>query len=582
MTKDWRTLKLEVLAETKDFIKGMDKANAATKTFGDKMADFAKKAAVALAAVAAAAGAMAIKIGKEAVAAASDLAETTSKVNVIFGQAAKTIETFGSSAAQSLGQTRTQAMNAAATFGVFGKSAGLAGEDLANFSTEFVTLASDLASFNNTSVDQAITALGAALRGESEPIRAYGVLLNDATLKAQAMKMGIYDGSGALTAQQKVLAAHQVILNQTRDAQGDFERTSNGLANQQRILTARLEEAKIVLGTALLPVVLEVLRVFNERFLPIIEKIAGSFGGKEGLVEQVKAFSRELKENLGPILDAIRDSFDKVTQALKDNEDNLKDVYELFQTLWQFFNTFFVPILKSQVINAIEGIGTAFSAIIKIITPVIGFIADRINDLVRLIDAVIGRINNLITAYNRISLFADVPTIGTGGGTFGGTLGLPGGLGALGGGAGGFAGGGGGGLGGGGGAGGGGVDLAKLSKGLVTSPSDLIDKLTATSGRISDIQFALDTGQINKARAAQLLKPIQTEFNQLQRVAEAFANIQPITNRASAEDVRLGNAITINVNAPSVIDETGFTRAVVDAMNSVERRQAGGYSALFK
>jgi len=213
MAKDWRTLKLEVLAETKDFIKGMDKANAATKTFGDKMADFAKKAALALAAVAAAAGAMAIKIGKEAVAAASDLAETTSKVNVIFGQAAKTIETFGASAAQSLGQTRTQAMNAAATFGVFGKSAGLAGEDLANFSTEFVTLASDLASFNNTSVDQAITALGAALRGESEPIRAYGVLLNDATLKAQAMKMGIYDGSGALTAQQKVLAAHQVILN---------------------------------------------------------------------------------------------------------------------------------------------------------------------------------------------------------------------------------------------------------------------------------------------------------------------------------------------------------------------------------
>lgn len=587
MAKDWRTLKLEVLAETKDFIKGMDKANAATKTFGDKMADFAKKAALALAAVAAAAGAMAIKIGKEAVAAASDLAETTSKVNVIFGQAAKTIETFGANAAQSLGQTRTQAMNAAATFGVFGKSAGLAGEDLAGFSTEFVTLASDLASFNNTSVDQAITALGAALRGESEPIRAYGVLLNDATLKAQAMKMGIYDGSGALTAQQKVLAAHQVILNQTRDAQGDFARTSDGLANQQRILTARLEEAKIVLGTALLPVVLEVLRVFNERFLPIIEKIAGSFGGKEGLVEQVKAFSRELKENLGPILDAIRDAFDKVTQALKDNEDNLKDVYELFQTLWQFFNTFFVPILKSQVINAIEGIGTAFSAIIKIITPVIGFISDRINDLVRLIDAVIGRINNLITAYNRISLFADVPTIGTGG-TFGGTLGLPGGLGSMGGGGGfaggggGFAGGGGGGGAGGGGAGGGGVDLAKLSKGLVTSPSDLVDKLTATSGRISDIQFALDTGQINKAKAAQLLKPIQTEFNQLQRVAEAFANIQPITNRASAEDVRLGNAITINVNAPSVIDEVGFTRAVVDAMNSVERTSAGGYSALFK
>ena len=108
-------------------------------------------------------------------------------------------------------------MNAAATFGIFGKSAGLAGEELTSFSTEFVTLASDLASFNNTSVDQAITALGAALRGESEPIRAFGVLLNDATLKAKAMEMGIYSGSGTLTAQQKVLAAHKVILEQTTD-----------------------------------------------------------------------------------------------------------------------------------------------------------------------------------------------------------------------------------------------------------------------------------------------------------------------------------------------------------------------------
>jgi hypothetical protein len=80
VAKDWRTLKLEVLAETTQFVKGMDKANATTKSFGDKLGDFAKKAGIALAAVGAAAGLMAIKIGKEAVAAASDLAETVSKV----------------------------------------------------------------------------------------------------------------------------------------------------------------------------------------------------------------------------------------------------------------------------------------------------------------------------------------------------------------------------------------------------------------------------------------------------------------------------------------------------------------------
>jgi hypothetical protein len=101
VAKDWRTLKLEVLAETTQFVKGMDKANATTKSFGDKLGDFAKKAGIALAAVGAAAGLMAIKIGKEAVAAASDLAETVSKVDVIFGDTAKNIETFGAKAAAS-------------------------------------------------------------------------------------------------------------------------------------------------------------------------------------------------------------------------------------------------------------------------------------------------------------------------------------------------------------------------------------------------------------------------------------------------------------------------------------------------
>ncbi|MFN9664704.1 MAG: hypothetical protein ACK57I_14405 [Akkermansiaceae bacterium] len=44
-------------------------------------------------------------------------------------------------------------------------------------------------------------------------------------------------------------------------------------------------------------------------------------------------------------------------------------------------------------------------------------------------------------------------------------------------------------------------------------------------------------------------KILTASANQLQRVDEAFANIQPITNIDSAEDVRLGNALTLNVHA---------------------------------
>jgi hypothetical protein len=512
----------------------MDKANATTKSFGDKLGDFAKKAGIALAAVGAAAGVMAIKIGKEAVAAASDLAETVSKVNVIFGDTAKNIETFGANAAASLGQTRTQAMNAAATFGIFGKSAGLAGEELTTFSTEFVTLASDLASFNNTSVDQAITALGAALRGESEPIRAFGVLLNDATLKAKAMEMGIYSGSGTLTAQQKVLAAHKVILEQTTDAQGDFARTADGMANSQRILTARLDEAKIVLGQALLPVALSVVNLFNDKFLPVIEKLAASFGGSTGLVQQTKDFINTARNALAPILEALINAFDRVSVAMEHNKDDIKAVTDLFRTMADFFVKYIVPIIKYQLVQAIEGIGIAFSVVLKIIGPVVSVISSAINGLLKLIDGAIQRINSLIQAYNRISFLPNLPTIKTSAPTpIAPSIQLP------------F----------------GGVSVGGNSR---TSPSTVLPTLppSATTSPAS--------------AAAPSISRSATSGGLIPSGNAIPSNFDVAAARRGEER---GNVI-VNVNAPSAIDEEGFTRAVILALNQTQARTGGGGSQL--
>jgi hypothetical protein len=187
-----------------------------------------------------------------AIQAASDFQEATSKVNVVFGRASKTIKDFANNAARDLGQSKQSVLDAAGAFGTFGKAAGLAGEDLATFTTDFVTLSTDLASFNNTSPEEAVLAIGAALRGESEPLRRYGVLLNDAVLRQEAMTLGIYNGKGALTAQQKVLAAQSAIYKQTGDAQGDFMRTSDGLANSQRTLKATFEDIQVAIGNAFL------------------------------------------------------------------------------------------------------------------------------------------------------------------------------------------------------------------------------------------------------------------------------------------------------------------------------------------
>lgn len=198
------------------------------------------------------------------ISAASDLNEEVSKSEQIFKDSAGSVQDFAKEAAGALGQSERAALAAQGNFAIFGKSAGLAGEELVGFSQKLTTLSSDLASFNNTSPEEAVTALGAALRGESEPIRAYGVLLNDATLKAQAMKLGlITTTSEALTPQQRVLAAYNEILAQTTLQQGDFGRTAEGAANKQRILAAEMENTRAELGSKLLPIYTQLLGIIT-------------------------------------------------------------------------------------------------------------------------------------------------------------------------------------------------------------------------------------------------------------------------------------------------------------------------------
>jgi hypothetical protein len=279
---DIRTLKLALLADTKDFIKGLDKADKESRSFSDKLGTALKTGALAFAALGAAAGAMAIKIGKDAIGAASDFSEEISKARVIFGDASKDIEDFAKTAADSLGQSRKQAVNAASTFATLGKAAGLTGKDLSKFSIGFVKLASDLASFNNTSPEDAIQAIGAALRGEAEPIRRYGILLNDATLKNEALALGLIKTTkDALSPANKVLAAQAAIYKQTSDAQGDFARTSDGLANSQRQLAANIEDVKITLGEALLPVALRFSDFIKENLVPAIKGLVNGLTGQD-------------------------------------------------------------------------------------------------------------------------------------------------------------------------------------------------------------------------------------------------------------------------------------------------------------
>lgn len=234
-------------------IKGLEgaarKAEGADESTRKLSGNLTKMGATGLAA----SGIAAVGLSKLAMG-ASDLNEVTSKSRVLFGEASEGVEKFAEGAARSLGQSKAAALEAATTFANLGRATGLGGEALATFSEDLVTLSGDLASFNNTSPEEAVMALGAALRGESEPIRAYGVMLDDATLKQRALSMGLIDTTtGTLPPAIKMQAAYAEIMAQTSAAQGDFARTADGAANQQRILKAEIKNLADGIGVGLLP-----------------------------------------------------------------------------------------------------------------------------------------------------------------------------------------------------------------------------------------------------------------------------------------------------------------------------------------
>lgn len=245
--------------------KAADKAGKQTATASPRV-EKARKGFLALGRagllVGTAVGTAAVLGMRSAVNAASDLGEQISKTHVVFRGAGGAVEAWSRGTAASLGVSQRAALEAAGVFGNMLVPMGLGRREAAAMSQTMVGLGADLASFNNASPEETLDALRSGLAGETEPLRKFGVFLSAARIEQQALAMGLSDGTGELSAAAKAQATYAVILKDTKDAQGDFARTSGGMANQQRIVRAQLENLSATAGRALLPAVSRILGLF--------------------------------------------------------------------------------------------------------------------------------------------------------------------------------------------------------------------------------------------------------------------------------------------------------------------------------
>lgn len=226
-------------------------------------------------------------IGPASISAASDLNESMSKANVVFGDSIKTIEKFAQTSAESFGIAKQVAYESTGTFGNLFTTIGLGQGDAADMSVSIVKLAADLASFNNLPTELVLEKLRSGLVGEVEPLRTLGVNLTEAIVQQEALNMGLAKTAKELTPAMKLQARYALIIKQTTTAQGDFERTSTGLANTQRILDATFKDISADIGTALLPGVLNVVKVIQPLVKSLMPQLAVILGKLSPIVADV-------------------------------------------------------------------------------------------------------------------------------------------------------------------------------------------------------------------------------------------------------------------------------------------------------
>lgn len=299
------------------------------------------------------AGAFAIgalaNFGKECIELGSDLSEVQNVVDVTFGSMANEVNEFASKAIDSFGLSETSAKQFTSTMGAMLKSMGFTTGKALEMSKTITGLSADMASFYNLNADVAFEKIRSGISGETEPLKQLGINMSVANMEAYALSQGITKAYSAMTQQEQALLRYNYLLSVTADAQGDFARTSDGWANQTRILAEQFNALKAEIGQGLiaaftpivkvLNLVVNKLRVAAGYFRAFMELIFGkqSSSGGSGMAEVAESTggiadsANGASDAVGGIGDAASGAGKKAKKAAKEAKGALASFDELNQ-----------------------------------------------------------------------------------------------------------------------------------------------------------------------------------------------------------------------------------------------------------
>lgn len=198
---------------------------------------------------------------KRAAETASRLQQAVGGTAAVFGKAATEVERFAEGAAESAGLSERAARELTSSLGGLLKGFDFTADEAASLSVTLSKLGADLAATFGGTPEEAVQALGAALRGETDPLERFGIALNQTAVNQRAVELGLAASTSAVDANAKAQATLSLITERSADAQGQFAREAGTAAGQAAIAAAKAENSAADLGENLLPIYTKIAEV---------------------------------------------------------------------------------------------------------------------------------------------------------------------------------------------------------------------------------------------------------------------------------------------------------------------------------
>lgn len=229
-----------------------------------------------------------------------DYNKSMQRLQVAYGEVNSSGEELVKTMADLSGLDIAQLTSSLATFRQFTSSLGLANEEASLLSENLLKFVNDLSSYYGEDFDEMSRKVISGITGEAEALKILGADVTDNAIKQKAFNLGIQTNTTNMSAATKAVLRYLLIIDQLKNAQGNYAATINDVSNQTKIWNAQIDTLKRQLGAFLLPILQTILPVLNG-ILMVVNELLGmllGFFGIEVPFASIVDYSSKYKKNM--------------------------------------------------------------------------------------------------------------------------------------------------------------------------------------------------------------------------------------------------------------------------------------------